>query len=97
MKQIHAETFEKWLRRVSQIFSAKRTSGCNHDLWSAVNVISGKAENLWIAACEPFFSGYAKLSRCWSNGSKLSLSPFQVKLFCQTSKKSKNAPKATAA
>jgi hypothetical protein len=40
------ETVEKWLRCVSKIFSAKRTTRCNSDSWQAVNVISGKAENI---------------------------------------------------
>jgi hypothetical protein len=40
------ETLEKWLRRGSKIFSAKKKTGCNHDILQAVNIFSGKAENL---------------------------------------------------
>jgi hypothetical protein len=53
--------------RVSKIFSAKRTTGRHHDSEQAVDVLSGKAENIEFAAREPFFSGYAKLlhgSKC---------------------------------
>jgi hypothetical protein len=39
-------TAEKWLRRVSKIFSAKKTSRRHHDSGHTVNVISGKAENI---------------------------------------------------
>jgi hypothetical protein len=42
----HIETFEKWLRRASKIFSAKRTTRRNHGGFQTVNVISGKAENI---------------------------------------------------
>jgi hypothetical protein len=59
---LHIETFEKWLRRASKIFSAKKTAGRNHDIRQAVNVISGRAENIRFAAREPFFSGHAKPS-----------------------------------
>jgi hypothetical protein len=52
-------TFEKWLRRGSKIFSAKKTTGRYHDAGRTVNVISGKAENIEFAAREPFLSGYA--------------------------------------
>jgi len=40
------ETFEKWLRRGSKIFSAKKTTSHNHDRLHTVDVISGKAENI---------------------------------------------------
>jgi hypothetical protein len=30
-RPVYLETFEKWLRRVSKIFSAKKTTKCNHD------------------------------------------------------------------
>jgi hypothetical protein len=34
----YSETFEKWLRRGSKIFSAKRTYRYNHDTLHTVNV-----------------------------------------------------------
>jgi hypothetical protein len=37
---------EKWLRRVSKIFSAKKTTERDHDAGRIVNIISGKAENI---------------------------------------------------
>jgi hypothetical protein len=40
------ETFEKWLRRGSKIFSAKKMTRQHHDSGQTVNVLSGKAENL---------------------------------------------------
>jgi hypothetical protein len=40
------ETFEKWLRRVSKIFSAKKMIRCNHDILKTVSILSGKAENI---------------------------------------------------
>jgi len=43
---IWMETFEKWLRRVSKIFSAKRTTRRHRDSGQAENVLSGKAENI---------------------------------------------------
>jgi hypothetical protein len=39
-------TPEKWLRRGSKIFSAKKTTRRNHDILQTINVISGKAETL---------------------------------------------------
>jgi hypothetical protein len=43
---IRPENYEKWLRRVSKIFSAKKTTRGDHDSGQAINVISGKAENI---------------------------------------------------
>jgi hypothetical protein len=46
MNEMLDETPEKWLRRGSKIFSAKRTASRNHDRLQTVNVISGNAENI---------------------------------------------------
>jgi len=46
INEILDETSEKWLRRGSKIFSAKRTASRNHDRLQIANVISGNAENL---------------------------------------------------
>jgi hypothetical protein len=43
---MYFETAEKWLRRVSKIFSAKKTTSRYHDILQAEYVISGKAENI---------------------------------------------------
>jgi hypothetical protein len=40
------ETFEKWLRRVSKIFPAKKMLGPNDDILKAGSVTTGKAENI---------------------------------------------------
>jgi hypothetical protein len=40
------EALEKWLRRGSKIFSAKRITSRNHDILQNINVIAGKAENI---------------------------------------------------
>ena len=60
---IYSETFEKWLRRNSKIFFASRWCAYNYEWLLDVKLNHGPAKNIWFAACEPFFCGYAKLSQ----------------------------------
>jgi hypothetical protein len=46
MEARYFESFEKWLRCDSKIFSAKKTTSVNHDRLQTADIFSGKAENI---------------------------------------------------
>ena len=55
------ETGEKWLHRRAKIFFASAMFLLYQNERQAVNCKTVKAKNIWFAACEPFFTGFAKL------------------------------------